>query len=714
MAEKTFFGDGEKDPTNWRKGKFVGSGKFGDVYHVTMTTTEGVIELAVKEIKICEVYRRKSQENFVKYVKLLKDFDSLCDNVLVFDEDNIKLADFGLAKVFAEITQTYTNGIGTIRFMAPEMIKNQKYNKKSGYMVGIHFSDNMSVGCVAVNMLTGQVPFHELEDQQIMYHISQENWSPVTNILPQIPDCSKAFFEKTFQVDPKERPSAESLFTDSFITGIYYSKHDLQWKEKRLNLLFVATCKHSKREYGISITGENIFKTSMIVCSGESSVLKGSTQFEDHIINVVELVVMDDAVTRKESLDKFQNMMKEGFDYCDDGFSALIFLLSPTNRLTNQEMEMLNLLRTTLGSDVIKNNVICAFAHRDMLESEMQVSNDYEFQSKQTESPFKDLLAECNHRCVTFSNASRDKSIDFNAMKKLIFLATQTKTYTRHDYIAAIGQEHENLNSLKNVAKMKSILNEMEVQEEKIEFEKKTHSIDAIFSEKPYDFRPGELIRGRLNFLLIGTCGNGKSASGNTIIGENVFTTSAGSSSIVSSVQIGSTQFHDYKINVVDLPGTEVDVKRDESLETFQNFLREGFKHCDDGFSALIYVLNYSGKFCKQEIEMLKFMRTTLGFDVVKNSMICLFTHGDMFESDKDELNLDFDSWCRLQEGQIQNLLSESDHRCVLFNNKSNDKSTRENQIKKLISLAKHTKKYTQNDYIAATKGREKQKLENL
>ncbi|KAH9524066.1 hypothetical protein Btru_048038 [Bulinus truncatus] len=226
------------------------------------------------------------------------------------------------------------------------------------------------------------------------------------------------------------------------------------------------------------------------------------------------------------------------------------------------------------------------------------------------------------------------------------------------------------------------------------------------------DEKPKE--KERLNFLLIGTCGNGKSASGNSIIGENVFTTSAGSSSIESSVQKGSTKFNDYTINVVDLPGTEVDVKRDESLETFQTYLRKGFNYCDEGFSALIFVLNYSNRFTKQETEMLNFMRTTLGSDVVKNSVICLFTHGDMFESDKDELKLDFDSWCRQQEGQIQDLLSESNHRCVLFNNKSSDKSTRENQIEKLISLAKETKKYTQNDYIAATKGREKQKEENL
>ncbi|KAH9524062.1 Mitogen-activated protein kinase kinase kinase 1b [Bulinus truncatus] len=572
MINMRFFGDGKKNPTNWKRGNSLGSGKFGNVYRATRKTTEGIIELAVKEIKICEVYKQKSQEEivnreiatlkqvsheriikfygvcstdskfhiFIEYSplgslsKFIYDKDLIdeikarlftkqllegvaylhgiglfhrdikCDNVLVFDEDNIKLADFGLAKVFAELSQSYTSGIGTIRFMAPEMINNMKYNKQV---------DIWSVGCVAVNMLTGQVPFHELEEQNVVYCVGHKNWSPVTEILPELPDCSKAFFEKTFQVDSKKRASAESLLTDIFITGIYYSTHELQWKEKRLDLLLVGTSEHSKRKNGISITGENIFKTSMRRSSSESSVLKGSTQFEDYTIYVVELPDIDVA-------EQFQDMMKEGFKYCDDGFSALIFVHSHKSRLTNQEIKMLNLLRTILGSDVVKNNVICMFTHEEMFESEMHVSNDYELQSKQTESPIQDLLAECNHRCVTFSKASRDKSITFNAMKKLISLATQTKTYTKDDYIAAIEKKREILrqenltakilhetndflkklklkmtdserikDTSKRVTELKNILKELKEREDKIlhmkiEFKRANNPIFLIFALK--------------------------------------------------------------------------------------------------------------------------------------------------------------------------------------------------------------------------------------
>ncbi|KAH9524063.1 Mitogen-activated protein kinase kinase kinase 1 [Bulinus truncatus] len=504
--EMTFFGDGKKTPTNWRKGKICGRGAFGDVYHVTMTAPEGVIELAVKEIKIHEIYRQKSQEEilireiatlkqvshervikfygvcsteskfyiFIEYSPLgsLSQFiydkevmgeikarlftkqllegvaylhgiglfhrDIKCDNVLVFNEDNIKLADFGLAKVY-EITQTYTKGIGTIRFMAPEMIKNQKYNKQV---------DIWSVGCVAVNMLTGQVPFHELEEQQVMFCVGHENRSPVTNILPQLPDCSKAFFERTFQADPKQRPSAESLLTDCFISGIYYSKQDLQWKEKRLDLLLVGTCENSKRKKGISITGENIFKTSMRRSSSESSVLIGSTQFEDYTINVVELPDIDVNVTSNESLEKFQNLMRECFKYCDDGFSALIFVPSYTNRLTNQEIEILHFLRTTLGSDVVKKSVICFFCTQ--INAQIRDTGVYAQRILiQAEYKLSTFLAECNQRWVLSINTSKDKTMHFYDMKGLVFYATQTKTYTKNDYIAATeGRENQKLENV--------------------------------------------------------------------------------------------------------------------------------------------------------------------------------------------------------------------------------------------------------------------------
>ncbi|KAH9524051.1 Mitogen-activated protein kinase kinase kinase 1 [Bulinus truncatus] len=527
----------KKKPTNWRKGKICGRGTFGDVYHVTMTAPEGVIELAVKEIKIHEIYRQKSQEGSLsKFIydkqvmdeikarlftkQLLEDVaylhgiglfhrDIKCDNVLVFDEDNIKLADFGLAKVYEEITQTYTKGIGTIRFMAPEMIKNQKYNKQV---------DIWSVGCVAVNMLTGQVPFHELEEQQVMFCVGHENRSPVTNILPQLPDCSKTFFEKTFQADPKQRPSAESLLTDSFISGIYYSKQDLQWKEKRLDLLLVGTCENSKRKNGISITGENIFKIPMRRSSSESSVLKGSTQFEDYTINVVELPDIDENVTSNESLENFQNLMRECFKYCDDGFSALIFVPSYTNILTNQEIEMLHFLRTTLGSDVVKKSMICFFCTQ--INAQIRDTGVYAQRILiQAEYKLSTFLAECNQRWVLSINTSKDKTIHFYDMKGLVFYATQTKTYTKNDYIAATeGRENQKLENLsakvlddtqelikrlrikmtdserikdltERVNQLESIINELKDREEKILyrtliFKNADNPIDLIFELK--------------------------------------------------------------------------------------------------------------------------------------------------------------------------------------------------------------------------------------
>ncbi|KAH9515152.1 Inactive peptidyl-prolyl cis-trans isomerase fkbp6 [Bulinus truncatus] len=85
-------------------------------------------------------------------------------------------------------------------------------------------------------------------------------------------------------------------FTEQDGVDDYYdlSPHELQWKEKRLDLLLVGTSEHSKRKmWNFYPAGENILKTSMRRSSSESSVLKGSTQFEDYTIYVVELPDID-------------------------------------------------------------------------------------------------------------------------------------------------------------------------------------------------------------------------------------------------------------------------------------------------------------------------------------------------------------------------------------------------------------------------------------
>lgn len=73
------------------------------------------------------------------------------ENVLISDEGDVKLVDFGLVRAFAEAGITSTSVIlGTAAYLSPEQVSNGSANPRS---------DVYSVGILAYELLTGATPF---------------------------------------------------------------------------------------------------------------------------------------------------------------------------------------------------------------------------------------------------------------------------------------------------------------------------------------------------------------------------------------------------------------------------------------------------------------------------------------------------------------------------------------------------------------------------
>ncbi|KAI8779404.1 aurora kinase C, partial [Biomphalaria glabrata] len=148
----------------------------------------------------------------VAYLHSLNHFhrDIKSANVLMLDEWNVKLADFGLTKELAEITKTYTSCVGTYRFMAPEMFdKKCKYNKPV---------DIWAIGCILVHLLSGKHPFHDVEENQLHKEMDN-NPSPAQEILNKVSEKCRRFFKQTLAINEAGRATAETLLQDCFITG---------------------------------------------------------------------------------------------------------------------------------------------------------------------------------------------------------------------------------------------------------------------------------------------------------------------------------------------------------------------------------------------------------------------------------------------------------------------------------------------------------------
>ncbi|KAE9088995.1 hypothetical protein PF010_g19173 [Phytophthora fragariae] len=116
-------------------------------------------------------------------------------NLLVDKNFNIKLSDFGLARVKAHV-QTMTGNCGTVQWMAPEVLGNQKYTEKA---------DVFSFGIVIWEIVTGECPYDGMSQIQAALGVLNRNLRP--NIPRECPPFFSRLMKACWNRQPELRPS---------------------------------------------------------------------------------------------------------------------------------------------------------------------------------------------------------------------------------------------------------------------------------------------------------------------------------------------------------------------------------------------------------------------------------------------------------------------------------------------------------------------------
>ena len=192
-----------------------------------------------KQKKLNQISSKQYIKEIISAVKYLHSMnppiihrDIKPENILIDQNGNCKLGDFGFAKYENEENKNDDNYCGTLEYLAPETLNNLN-NQNIGKSVDI-----WSLGILLFEMLTGRLPFKIEKDKLDLYKNSYNSELWKINWTDDFPKLAKDLISRILVPDPDKRLNLDQIlshqwFIDTPSLRPFLNKNCINCSEKK-------------------------------------------------------------------------------------------------------------------------------------------------------------------------------------------------------------------------------------------------------------------------------------------------------------------------------------------------------------------------------------------------------------------------------------------------------------------------------------------------